>query len=128
MLSNIVQKGDKNVEIRIPLYVDEETEQSELQNGQEKDLADEKYVFMDSTLFGATGCSLQVTMQARNLEEACKLHDGLIALDPVLLALTAGTPIFRGLLADTDTRWACFEQAVDDRTEEQVKAGNPARS
>ena len=67
-------------------------------------------------------------MQAQNLEDPCKLHDALIALGPVLLALSAGTPVFKGLLADTDTRWACFEQSVDDRTEDEIKAGKPSRS
>lgn len=47
-----------------------------------------------------------------------------MTLGPVLLALTAGTPVFKGLLADTDSRWACFEQAVDDRTDAEIKAAS----
>lgn len=34
----------------------------------------------------------------------------------VQLALTAATPIFRGLLADTDTRWDAISASVDSRT------------
>jgi glutamate--cysteine ligase catalytic subunit len=118
VLGNIVSKRGKKVEINVPLYLDDYADEDRLGNS----------IFMDSTLFGATGCSLQVTMQARNLEEACLLHDGLIALGPVMLALTAGTPVFRGLLADSDTRWTCFEQAVDDRTEQEIADKRPARS
>ncbi|ETN36946.1 uncharacterized protein HMPREF1541_07933 [Cyphellophora europaea CBS 101466] len=126
ILGNIVQKRGKKVEIHIPLYRDVRTPWPW------KDAKDARVrknsIFMDSTLFGATGCSLQVTMQAKNLNEARRLHDGLVPLAPVMLALTAGTPVFRGLLADTDTRWACFEQSVDDRSPEEVESGKPARS
>lgn len=78
-------------------------------------------IYMDTVAFGATGCSLQVTMQAPDQEAGRRLYDNLIPLAPILLALTAGTPIFRGFLSDVDTRWSAFVQAVDDRTVEQVK-------
>lgn len=32
------------------------------------------------------------------------------------------------MLADTDTRWACFEQAVDDRGQHELQAKKPSRS
>lgn len=32
------------------------------------------------------------------------------------LALTAGTPIFKGLLSDIDARWNVISGSVDDRT------------
>ena len=35
------------------------------------------------------------------------------------MALTAGAPIFRGLLADVDCRWSVISQAVDCRTKEE---------
>lgn len=126
ILGNIVQKRGRRVEIHVPLYRDVSTPWPWKELNDER--VHENSIFMDSTLFGATGCSLQVTMQAKNLDEARRLHDGLVPLAPVVLALTAGTPVFRGLLADTDTRWACFEQAVDDRRPEEVEAGSPVRS
>ena len=33
------------------------------------------------------------------------------------MALTAYSPIYRGMLADIDTRWSIISQSVDDRTE-----------
>lgn len=59
---------------------------------------------------------LQVTFQARDLDESRALYDQLGVLSPLLLALTANTPIWRGRLADTDTRWDYISGAVDCRT------------
>lgn len=36
------------------------------------------------------------------------------------LCLTAGTPILRGYLADTDARWKIIAGSVDDRTDEEM--------
>lgn len=35
------------------------------------------------------------------------------------MALTAASPVFRGLLVDTDCRWSVIESSVDDRTREE---------
>lgn len=35
------------------------------------------------------------------------------------MALSAGTPIIRGYLVDTDCRWSVISAAVDDRTPEE---------
>jgi glutamate--cysteine ligase catalytic subunit len=37
-----------------------------------------------------------------------------------MLALSAGSPIYRGFLADVDCRWNVIAQSVDDRTEEEL--------
>ena len=47
----------------------------------------------------------QVTFQARDLAESRHLYDHLAVLSPILLALTAATPIARGVLVNTDVRW-----------------------
>lgn len=39
-------------------------------------------------------------------------------LSPLFLALTAASPIFKGKLADIDTRWEVISASVDDRTKE----------
>ena len=57
-----------------------------------------------------------MTFQARDLDESRALYDQLGVLSPLLLALTANTPIWRGRLADTDTRWDYISGAVDCRT------------
>ena len=48
------------------------------------------------------------------------MYDQLSPLGPILLALTAATPIYKGFLADTDVRWNQISAAVDDRTPEEL--------
>lgn len=57
--------------------------------------------------------------QACNIDEARALYDQLTPICPVLVALSASTPILRGHLVDTDHRWAMIVQSVDDRTKEE---------
>jgi len=45
------------------------------------------------------------------------MYDQLAILAPIMLAMTAGTPIFKGRLSDIDARWNTIAQSVDDRTE-----------
>ena len=71
---------------------------------------------MDCMAFGMGCCCLQVTFQARNLAESRQLYDQLAILAPMFLALTAGCPILKGRLADTDVRWDVIAASVDDRT------------
>lgn len=66
------------------------------------------------------GCSLQVTMQLQDIGEARRLHDQLIPLAPIMLALTAATTIWDGVLADSDVRWNLFGDCVDDRNADEV--------
>lgn len=44
------------------------------------------------------------------------MYDQLAVLSPVMLALTAATPILKGRLVDTDVRWDTIATSVDDRT------------
>ncbi len=75
----------------------------------------------DAMGFGMGCCCLQVTFQARDISEARLLYDQLLTLCPIMLAVTAATPFFRGLIADTDVRWNIISASVDDRTEEERK-------
>lgn len=43
----------------------------------------------------------------------------MAVLTPIFLALTAGSAIFKGKLADIDTRWQVIEQSVDCRTQDE---------
>lgn len=61
------------------------------------------------------GCGLQATFSANDLQEACRLHDQLVPLGPLMLALSAATPIYKGKLVVTDTRWEAMCWAGDDR-------------
>ena len=51
--------------------------------------------------------------------ESRHLYDQLAVLSPVLLALTAATPIARGALLDQDVRWNMIAGSVDDRTPDE---------
>lgn len=64
-----------------------------------------KTIHMDAMAFGMGCCCLQVTMQCRSDEESRFLHDQLTVLSPLLQALSAATPVLRGRLTATDTRW-----------------------
>lgn len=44
----------------------------------------------------------------------------MAVLAPIMLAMTAATPIFKGRLADVDARWNIIAQSVDDRTDAEL--------
>jgi glutamate--cysteine ligase catalytic subunit len=74
---------------------------------------------MDAMAFGMGCCCLQITFQAWNVNEARRVYDALVPVTPIMLALTAASPAFRGYLADVDARWDVIAASVDDRTEEE---------
>jgi len=51
--------------------------------------------------FGMGCCCLQVTFQAQDIDESRYIYDQLAVLAPILMALTASTPILKGRIADT---------------------------
>ena len=55
------------------------------------------------------------------------MYDQLAVLSPVMLALTAATPVLKGRLVDTDVRWNTIALSVDDRTpaERGLHEGDP---
>ena len=58
------------------------------------------HIYMDAMGFGMGLSCLQVTFQACDITEAAQLYDQLAPLCPILLALTASSPIHRGWLSD----------------------------
>lgn len=86
------------------------------------------FIKMDSSAFGMGCCCLQVTLQARNMTESRFLYDQLATMAPLMLALTAGTPAARGLLADTDVRWDIISAGMDDRTFEERESQSVPKS
>jgi glutamate--cysteine ligase catalytic subunit len=44
----------------------------------------------------------------------------LTPIAPIIIALSASSPIWRGYLSDIDCRWNVLKQAFDDRTEEEL--------
>lgn len=127
LTANIRQRRGSLVDIRVPLYIDKNTkvpegERAELSNGHAgpaKPQPGTPDIHMDAMGFGMGCCCLQITFQAWNVDEARQVYDALVPVAPILLALTAGAPAFRGRLADVDARWNVIAAAVDDRTEEE---------
>ncbi|KAI4269972.1 MAG: hypothetical protein L6R38_007273 [Xanthoria sp. 2 TBL-2021] len=59
-------------------------------------------------------------MQLQDICEARRLYDQLIPLAPIMLALTAATTIWNGVLADSDVRWNVISVCLDDRTTDEI--------
>lgn len=133
LAANIRSRRGRKVELNVPVFHDEKTtwpfrdptvdydmhnwpEDDDVRNGAAKD----NCIYMDAMAFGMGSCCLQITFQAKNIEEGRKMYDQLSPLGPILLALTAATPIYKGFLADTDVRWNQISRAVDDRTPEEL--------
>lgn len=79
----------------------------------------ENHIYMDCMAFGMGSSCLQVTFQACSIEQARRLYDQLTTVTPLMLALSASSPIYRGYLADIDCRWNVIAASVDDRNEEE---------
>ncbi|KAF8125709.1 glutamate-cysteine ligase-domain-containing protein [Boletus edulis] len=78
------------------------------------------HIYMGGVLFGAGCCCLQLTFQSCNIEDARRMYDALIPMAPIMLALTAASPIWRGYLSDVDCRWSVLSGCYDDRTAEEM--------
>ncbi|KAL2436183.1 Glutamate-cysteine ligase [Exophiala dermatitidis] len=133
LAANIRARRGRKVEINVPVFHDKNTpnpfsdptvnydlhkwpEDDDVRNGAVKP----DCVYMDAMAFGMGSCCLQITFQAKNIREGRMLYDQLSPLGPILLALTAATPIYKGFLVDTDVRWNQISRAVDDRTREEL--------
>ncbi|RMZ86966.1 hypothetical protein DV736_g5805, partial [Chaetothyriales sp. CBS 134916] len=136
LASNIRWRRGRKVKLNVPVFKDVNTpspfkdptvdynlhkwpEDDDVRNGAAKDGC----VYMDAMAFGMGSCCLQITFQAKNIREGRTLYDQLSPLGPILLALTAATPIYKGFLVDTDVRWNQISGAVDDRTAEELGQG-----
>jgi glutamate--cysteine ligase catalytic subunit len=132
LTANIRTRRGGKVAINLPIFFDEKTpkpfidpaipwdraiypEDSEAKNG----AALPDHIYLDAMGFGMGCCCLQLTFQSCNVDEARRLYDGLIPIGPILLAVSAASPIWRGYLADVDCRWNVIAGSVDDRTEEE---------
>nr|CAD7595628.1 unnamed protein product [Timema genevievae] len=123
---NIRERRGSKVAINIPVYRDKNTPspfKEDLRTvgdeGQSDWAARADHVYMDAMGFGMGCCCLQLTFQACNIEEARTLYDQLTPLCPIMLALTAASPLHRGYVTDVDARWDVISGSVDCRTEEE---------
>ena len=120
LTGNIRRRRGGKVDIRMPLFEDENTPSTPAEAGVDANGVQqpsiEEGIKMDAMAFGMGSCCLQVTLQARDVLEARVLYDQLGVMGPIMLALTAATPAWRGRLAATDVRWDVISQSVDCRT------------
>ncbi|GAA5832048.1 hypothetical protein JCM5353_000733 [Sporobolomyces roseus] len=129
LTANIRRRRGSKVAINMPIYVDENTprpfvdptvprdrndwpEDANAREGAAKD----DHIYLDAMGFGMGCCCLQITFQACSVSEARRMYDAFVPVGPIMLALTAASPIFRGLLSDVDCRWDVIAGSVDDRT------------
>ncbi|KAI1270164.1 glutamate-cysteine ligase-domain-containing protein [Xylariaceae sp. FL1019] len=134
LAANIRWRRGKKVQVNVPVFHDEKTSNPwkdptvnyDLHNWPEDDdvrtkgAAPDNFIHMDAMAFGMGSCCLQITFQAKNIVEGRKMYDQLSPLGPIMLALTAATPIYKGFLANTDVRWNQISRAVDCRTAEEL--------
>jgi glutamate--cysteine ligase catalytic subunit len=133
LAANIRARRGRKVQVNVPVFKDKNTpwpwkdptvnydlhkwpEDDDVRNG----AAPDNFIHMDAMAFGMGSCCLQITFQAKNITEGRRMYDQLSPLGPIMLALTAATPIYKGFLADTDVRWNQISAAVDDRTPEEL--------
>jgi len=129
MSKNIRCRRGQKVSVQVPIFKDENTvdpvkaEEAILKGpGQEEvsmDVPKPWHIYMDAMGFGHGLSCLQITFQACNVGEAKTLYDQLTPMCPIMQAMTASAPIYRGYLADIDCRWDVLAESVDDRTKEE---------
>ncbi|GMS80612.1 hypothetical protein PENTCL1PPCAC_2787, partial [Pristionchus entomophagus] len=122
LMRNTIWRHGEKTSINVPIFKDKNTPSPFIEDlsmlGTPADYATAKpdHIYMDHAVFGFGMCCLQVTFQAQNVTESRWLYDQLTPLTPVLLALSAATPIFRSHLADVDSRYNVISASCDDRT------------
>jgi glutamate--cysteine ligase catalytic subunit len=123
LTANIRKRRGEKVMIAVPVFQDKNTATAMASQAAEVAMAGtsveklaRKHIYMDAMAFGMGAGCLQVTLQASDVHEARTLYDQLAVMAPIMLALTAASPVWKGLLADTDARWNVISASVDDRT------------
>lgn len=131
LTANIRSRRGSKVDIRVPLFKDTNTvpmqpyKRRRLSEGSisgtnsDEAMEDQEFagtIEMDCMAFGMGCCCLQVTFQAADMLESRYLYDQLGTLAPIVMALTAAAPIFRGYLSGIDVRFDVIAMSVDDRT------------
>ncbi|KAL4715235.1 hypothetical protein ACJJTC_007817 [Scirpophaga incertulas] len=120
LTSNIRERRGEKVAINIPVFRDVNTKiPVDNSHKLEPAVAKPDCVYMDAMGFGMGCCCLQLTFQACCIVEARTLYDQLAPLCPIMLALSAASPVYRGVLTDVDCRWNVISASVDCRTREE---------
>lgn len=114
LADNTTSRRGREMEAKMPLFQDTNT------GVDTKSVAGRDKVALDSYGYAFGASAIQVTMQAKNLDEACRLHDQLSIIGPLMMAMSAATPGFKGLLADTDVRWDIIRSIIDARNADEA--------
>ncbi|BFZ62030.1 glutamate--cysteine ligase [Saitoella coloradoensis] len=137
LTANIRSRRTEKVAMNVPIFFDENTPRPFVDPTipRDRDLFPEDanaregaakvdHIYMDSMGFGMGCCCLQITFQAKNVVEARRLYDQLTPLGPIMLAMTAAAPLWRGYVSDQDCRWNVIAGSVDDRPPEERGEGS----
>jgi glutamate--cysteine ligase catalytic subunit len=132
LTQNIRTRRGSKVDIQMPLFRDKNTPEFNRKPGETGPAAPasgfyttadtahreepDTNIHMDCMAFGMGMNCLQVTFQAGDIDESRYMYDQLAVLAPIMLALTAATPIYKGRLSDVDSRWDTISKSVDCRT------------
>ncbi|XP_037750144.1 glutamate--cysteine ligase catalytic subunit isoform X2 [Chelonia mydas] len=121
---NIRHRRGEKVVINVPIFKDKNTpspltETFPKDDGEAAKAAKPDHIYMDAMGFGMGNCCLQVTFQACSISEARCLYDQLATICPIVMALSAAAPFYRGYVSDIDCRWGVISASVDDRTREE---------
>uniref|UniRef100_A0A2I2ZHC7 Glutamate--cysteine ligase n=1 Tax=Gorilla gorilla gorilla TaxID=9595 RepID=A0A2I2ZHC7_GORGO len=120
---NIRHRRGEKVVINVPIFKDKNTPSPFIEIFPEDDEASRAskpdHIYMDAMGFGMGNCCLQVTFQACSISEARYLYDQLATICPIVMALSAASPFYRGYVSDIDCRWGVISASVDDRTREE---------
>ncbi|KAB0355090.1 hypothetical protein FD755_022549 [Muntiacus reevesi] len=120
---NIRHRRGEKVVINVPIFKDKNTPTPFIETFPEDEeaakAAKPDHIYMDAMGFGMGNCCLQVTFQACSISEARYLYDQLATICPIVMALSAASPFYRGYVSDIDCRWGVISASVDDRTREE---------
>ncbi|KPP70212.1 glutamate--cysteine ligase catalytic subunit-like, partial [Scleropages formosus] len=121
---NIRHRRGEKVVINVPIFKDQSTPSPFVEtfpgdDGESVRAALPDHIYMDAMGFGMGNCCLQVTFQACSISEARYLYDQLATICPIVMALSAASPFYRGYVSDIDCRWGVISASVDDRTREE---------
>ncbi|KAM4903171.1 glutamate--cysteine ligase catalytic subunit isoform 4-T4 [Sylvia borin] len=121
---NIRHRRGEKVVINVPIFKDKNTPSPFIEtfpndDGEAAKASKPDYIYMDAMGFGMGNCCLQVTFQACSISEARYLYDQLATICPIVMALSAASPFYRGYVSDIDCRWGVISASVDDRTREE---------
>lgn len=105
---NVIKRRGKPVEGYVRIMKDINTQDT---GNKEKDA-----ILIDSMGQGMGCCSLQVTIQYQDLDQARLQYDTLGVLAPLMLRMSRSTAVANGYLLNTETRWNIVGFSVDCRT------------